>query len=270
MIKNSVTPTHERAKLLGELVSTTLAKALHDKRPDVAAQARFTKQTIIDRLDELKANAHNIGKDGMDLLRKGMKSKDADIRAESTAIYKAATSSTKNLPATGTAEGSAFTHNVASGMTSQSALQDIKDASQTITRIAHLYVHTASPAKLGPWSEDGGPEAWGRRFTTLLAKGIAGGVPDVHAAFNGLRRPNLAASLAFPHAGSVAGAGHTFATSSTVASNHVTIGEVHVHGVGSDVSPGAAKRFGQQIVDEMGKTFRQQGARIGLHPAVVP
>jgi hypothetical protein len=119
ILKNSETPMRQRAELLGELTSKALQKGLHAQDPYTRATAQTTKQVIIDELNRLQANAHNIGKKGMEFLRQGMKSKDPDIRTESHAIYNAATNSTKHLPATGTATGAAFGANIAGGISSK-------------------------------------------------------------------------------------------------------------------------------------------------------
>ncbi len=270
VIKNSITPTKERAKLLGELVSTTLAKALHDKRPDVVAQARATKQAIIDRLNDLKANAHNIGKDGMELLRRGMRSKDPDIRAEATAIYNAARHGKKNngpadLVALGNHYGYQYIANIALGM--ESAIPLAQNAAKDVARAINKFTKISSPAEAGPWHEDGGPEGSGLRFTQSLATGIRKGIPDAVRAAGDLassvRLPSLGASLALPGAAGFAMAGTSIGGS--VSTSHVTFGDIHVHLANG--SPAEAQRAAREILQTVGNDFRVSGARNGIHPA---
>jgi hypothetical protein len=47
------------------------------------------------------------------------------------------------------------------------------------------FLHLSSPAKEGPLSKDGGPEGWGRKFTTLYAKGMAQGSGSLRATLEG-------------------------------------------------------------------------------------
>ncbi len=279
VLKNQESPTKERAKLLGELTSKALQQGLHSQDPYVREVAEQTKQTIIDRLDKLKSSATNIGKTGMEYLRKAMKSKDKDIRDEAHAIYNAAIighghDGPASLPARGKQYGSQFTENLAAGITEKQAIQDVKDASQSVARIVQKFLKISSPAEEGPWSEAGGPEGWGTRFTLSLAKGMKGSVGAVAAAGQALADAAVVGGPMGTMMGNyapravVGGSGRGLTAAGSVGG--ITVGELHLHGIGSDVSPARAKRFGQQVLDEMALGVRQQGARIGIHPRVVP
>ena len=179
-LKNQITPTRERANLLGLLASKELAKGLKSGDPAVRAQAQVTRQTIIDRLNQLGANAKNIGKSGMDELRKAMKSKDPEIRAAARSIYTAATQPISKLPAAGTTYGSNFIKHVILGMNSQQNALAI--AAAGLAGIARDHFQLSSPAKVGPWSKLGGPEGWGRRFGVFLSRGIESQVAAIRSA----------------------------------------------------------------------------------------
>jgi TP901 family phage tail tape measure protein len=206
ILKNAETPTHERARLLGELASDSLIHGLKSKDPYVAAQAQITKNLILDRLAELKTNTKDIGKKGMEELRKAMKSKDKDIAAAAKAIYNAATGTGKgvgpaDLPAAGKGFGEGLVKNLAAGMTNNASQNALIAAAKKITGIAKNYMQLGSPAKEGPWSEKGGPEGWGARFSYFLSKGMASGTTGVTAAASGLASAAIpapaAASLAY-------------------------------------------------------------------------
>jgi hypothetical protein len=247
ILKNAESPLKERARLLGELTSKALQKGLHSQDPYVRATAQTTKQVIIDRLNVLQADAHNIGKQGMEFLRKGMKSKDPDIRAESRAIYNAATNSTKHLPAAGTLAGAGLATGVASGIAANiwkgalAAYNLVREILQFTNRLPGPD-HQAGPA---PHHAAHGARA---RANEPFIVGDAGR-PELFV-------PSTAGTI-LPSVPQSFGA----------ADVAVSVGSIHLHGIGSDVSPAAAKRFGQQIVDEMGKNFRVDGHRLGLHPS---
>jgi TP901 family phage tail tape measure protein len=211
ILKGAESPTKERARLLGELTSKELAAGLKSKDPYVRATAQTTKQTIIDRLNELKTSSKNIGKAGMEELRKAMKSKDPDIRAAAKAIYEAARKPIAQLPAAGKTYGTNLVKNIIFGMNGQKNALALAAAGLAAT--AKNYLAISSPAKLGPWSQGGGPEGWGARFTEFLAKGMTGGIGYVDNASERIARAGVPAPVmtAFKAPGSFsasAGMGH--------------------------------------------------------------
>jgi hypothetical protein len=57
----------------------------------------------------------------------------------------------------------------------------------------------------------------------------------------------------------------------TGAGASITInGGLHLHGIGSDVSPAAAEHFGRRVIAEVASSFQQGAARRGLSVAVRP
>lgn len=198
-IKNVEKPTAQRARLLGELASKELAAALKDGRTEVRAQAQATKQDIIDQLSYLGARANNIGKSGMEALRKGMKSKDPDIRAASLAIYKAATSHLTPLVPAATTLGYNVGSHFAAGLGSKAVLKLVADAGRRISQTLAWYLRISSPAKLGPLSTLGGPEGWGERIGAFLSKGLGKTLPDFSALGVGLGMPSMSLAHAVPN-----------------------------------------------------------------------
>jgi len=195
-LKNELTPTKERANLIGQLASKELAKGLKSKDPELRAQAQVTRQTIIDRLNQLGANAKNIGKAGMDELRKAMKSKDPEIRAAARSIYTAATQPIAALPSAGATYGRNLVTSLIAGMNSRARM--LRLAAQGLAAIARDQLAISSPAKEGPWSERGGPEGWGERFGSSLARGIESQIAKMRAvsrAFAAAGVPSFTAPL---------------------------------------------------------------------------
>jgi hypothetical protein len=122
------------------------------------------------------------------------------------AIYNAATGTGKgvgpaDLPAAGKGFGEGLVKNLAAGMTNNASQNALIAAAKKITGIAKNYMQLGSPAKEGPWSEKGGPEGWGARFSYFLSKGMASGTTGVTAAASGLASAAIpapaAASLAY-------------------------------------------------------------------------
>jgi len=177
-IKKPISATRETAKLLGRLVSTKLIEGMKSSDPAVRAQARATKQLILDRLEELEPRAGTLSKSAMDAVKRGMKSKDPDIRAASTAIYNAAISGPRGLTVEkGKTWGANIGKGLAAGLRSQANAVGV--AAGNLASIIADYLETHSPAKLGPLSKSGGPEGWGERVGTLFGAGLASRLPDL-------------------------------------------------------------------------------------------
>lgn len=260
ILKNAESPAKERARLIGELASKALQQGLHSQDPYVRATAQTTKQQIIDRLQELKANAKNIGKKGIEELAKAMKSKDSDVRRAARDIYRSAS---KVAPPKSKAFewGKAIGQGLVNGMNAMAYAVGVAAGNLANTIAAYLQTH--SPADLGPLSEDGGPEGWGKQIADFISKGLEDNLPNLSDALGGsLRLPSLGAAV--PSLAGFGAAGAALATAGP--GGGVTIGDIHLHGVGSDVSPSAARRFGTMVGDAVAQTFREQGARRGIHP----
>jgi hypothetical protein len=170
MIKNSMTPAKERSNLLGKLVSEELVKGLKSKDPAVRAQAQFTKQTIIDRLMELKSQTGPLSEKAAAAVAKGLKSKDADVRRAAQAVRDAAKKPIKQAADATRAYGVATGRNYANGI--WATTQAVRDAARALSLPVQKYLQLLSPAKEGPLSEHGGPEGWGSRLSVLYAGGI--------------------------------------------------------------------------------------------------
>lgn len=85
-LKTPLSQTAETTRLLGELASKALVEGLQSGDPAIRAQADATRQSIIDRLNQLTPDAGTIGKKGMQELASALKSEDPAIRAAAQEI----------------------------------------------------------------------------------------------------------------------------------------------------------------------------------------
>ncbi len=200
-LKTQISPTMERAKLLGKLASSELIAGLRSKDPAVRAQAAATKQVIIDRLKELGANAKNIGKSGMAELAKAMRSKDPDVRAAARAIKNSA-SKVAPSKSQATTWGKAIGQGLVNGLNAMAAA--VGGAAGNLANIIAAYLQTHSPSELGPLSEDGGPEGWGKLIGDAISRGLNAHLPNLTDALGGsLQVPSLSLANAVPALGGV-------------------------------------------------------------------
>lgn len=290
MLKNAMSPVGERARLLGELASSELAKGLKSKDPAVRAQAIATRELILNRLEELKTGSKNIGKDGMEALKRAMKSKDSTIRNAARAIYNGIYAKLHPLVLDGYTWGKNMAANLAKGIHSQ--YYEVGRRAGELADVIAQHIRTRSPAKTGPLSEGGGPEGWGEHMVSLFAKGTKEGEPQARAAIRAIaqtveqviRRAQAAVGAGLTGSYDFLGAqpGHMYHTLPVGAPRPITgavggvhaltpsqslsIGELHLHGVDTS-QPGASKKFAEDFMHQVAKGFRQEGARLGIHPA---
>lgn len=182
-LTNQMSPTEERAKLLGRLASTKLIEGLHSKDPAVKAQAQLTRDLIINRLNELKADGKNIGTKGMEALRQAMKSKDPAIRAAAQSIYRSIKNPITPAIVNARAWGSQIGAGVAAGLRAQA--HAVGAAAGLLANTIAAYLYTNSPAEKGPLSKLGGPDGWGAAVGNFFSEGLKANLPDLTQALGG-------------------------------------------------------------------------------------
>lgn len=247
----------EETRLLAQLTSKELAKGLASHDPAIQAQARATKQYILDRLTELKTGSHKLTKEQAELVRRGLKSKDPQIRDAARHIRDLVKAPLVTLRDNAYDYGRGTAENYRLGLLSKKGA--IAAAAGAIAAVVFASLHTNSPSEEGPFSKGGGPDGWGRTWADLYADGLRAGMPSVNRALAGLSP--VGPSIVAPRLASMAGAGAS-AMGAAGASAGLTInGGIHLSGVGSDVSPAAANRFGRQVIDEVAAGLREQLAR---------
>jgi phage-related minor tail protein len=256
MLKHPLRRGKEQARLLGQLTSKELAKGLRSSDPAIRAQAQATKQYIIDRLTELKTGSGKLSKEQAALVNKGLRSKDPDIRAAAQRIKNYVETPLTQARDQAYGWGQGVGDNYAAGI--RNRIVAVQRAARLLAKKASDILRLGSPAKEGPLSEKGGPEGWGARFSDLYAAGVRSGMPEVNRALAGLAFSGPA--MVAPRVTATGAPGATAGSAGSSAALTVN-GGLHLHGVGSDVSPAAARRFGQSVLDEVAIGLREQSAR---------
>lgn len=215
--KNAISPTKEIAAIEGFLAGKRLAKAMNDKRPEVRAEAQAWKAAAEERLFALQNKVPQIalatGQEYADAL--ASKKKESSSAAQQVALAAAARLRALRLYDEGRDAGQQF----ASGLRSTSNLT--ASAAAYLAKAASNYLEFGSPTKLGPFSEKGGPEGWGRIGALDWVKGW---LVDPRPTIRSLAE-SAASALAVPFGGPrVPDVGGGLATAASVASAHATSG----------------------------------------------
>lgn len=303
LIANQLSKTKEIAHDFGLLASKDLAKGLTSGDPAVRRAAQAEKERILERLDELATQPGKIGKNGMlalakaikssdpdvraaalsigqantDALKAGMRSKDPQVRAAARALYRIIEGQLDNKPGghtagANTAQGTADGINSKSGPNGPIAraarhVRTLIEANlpSVITTTVNVNVRYHYPGSKSGFAAEGGVFAAGgsayvgekgqvERVDSLPGGGFR--VTPLHIPATPDLRPRTLGALG---------------AAATRLGGLAIYGGIHLHGIGSDVSVGAARRFAQQFVeDASARMYRTQGARRGLGPAVVP
>lgn len=304
LLKHPLGTLKEEARLAGELTGKLLARGLHSNDEGIRDFSRSTKQYALDQLTALAAKSGHIGAKASAAIEAGLKSKNATIRKNSadaklaylaglqqyverggklsrdaaaavergiksknSQIHKAAlhikelaTAPLAAAKAPAYNDGANISKQFASGLIDPAAMARIRDNAATAANAAADFLHGHSPPKKGPLSTI---DEGGANVTKAWAKGLASGIGYVHRAVGTLASvpmPMLAGG-AFPV---------TTGTAATGGGGLTINGGLHLHGVGSDVSPAAAERFGKAVLREVSAGFQQGSARRGLSVAVRP
>ena len=87
------------------------------------------------------------------------------------------------LPSFASKWGKGISANLATGIWSN--IGQVQAAAKALAAMIAAHVQLHSPAKMGPLSEGGGPEGWGRRFGSLYLKGAASSLAGMGAMLGG-------------------------------------------------------------------------------------
>ena len=272
-LKNYRTRTGQEAHIFGQLVNKEFRKGLHDTRPEVRKEVEGVQLDALNALLPLVRKGDKVGKDTMTALRDGMNSKNEEVRRVATQIYQTITG---RLPkaADGARSGQSTGQGLANGLNAKAgpisaAARHIRQLIEAnlpskITTTIDVNVRYRYPGSKSGFAAEGGTFAPGG--TAIVGEA---GQPERVTSLpgGGFRVDPLVRAPSMPSIAAMAP--RTLATAS---SESLTInGGVHLHGVGSDVSPAAARRFSEQFVaDASARMFRVQGARRGMSPAVRP
>jgi hypothetical protein len=210
LMKDTLSPVQKEAELIGILTSKRLANALDDGRPEVRGEAQQIALDSIRELAKLNPEAKEIGAMTTRLLASATASERPALRSAIAQVLETAQTGLSGLPELAYNAGLRAANRLEAGFR-----PDIGPMLRDVRRQVQL----GSPAEIGPWSEQGGPEAWmadaGRRmhkaFTRELGKPVRPPVLDLTTSdlsrrysFGTLGMPSLAPGIT-----SVAGASAT-------------------------------------------------------------
>lgn len=265
-MKDPMSKAKRIAELEGILSSKRLAKGLKSNDPLIRAESEALVIAIEDELALLKGIGEDKGQKGGKGVADGLRDKKGAVRDAAGDLNTAASNKlgALNLRDEGREAGGQF----AAGL--RSALNIVGGAAAALAAEVAKYLQFGSPTERGPFSEDGGPEGWGTIGAQDFAKGWDQDPSSTVSRLAERARAALAAPLGnavlpnFALAG--AAMGGAAGPLPPTAAGLVVNGGIHLHGVGSDVSPQRARDFGQQVLDEVASGFRQQTARLPKGP----
>jgi TP901 family phage tail tape measure protein len=255
--KSAMSRTKEIAAIESLLTSKELLKGLKSKNPEIRAYWKTVQTEAEERLWALKNHVPEIAE------KTGLSYADAlaaTRAATAEAGGKLSKAARKELIMNLRSAGLGVAQTWAGGLGSGAALTAVRRAAHTLTDAAGKYLSGRSPPPEGPLSDI---DEGAGRVMSAWAGGLLARLGEFRSDLTaGLRPVALAMTAGAPAPVSVGGNNST--------SSLTLNGGIHLHGVGSDVSPAAAARFGQSVLDEVARGFREQGARRGLSPAVRP
>ena len=238
MMKHALTSGARIARDIGILTSKELAKGLKDKRPVVKAEALRVRDVVEKDLAELILAGGKVGKKAGAELAKKLKSKSPAVRSAAKRVKaivdKELEKTVPSAGAAGAAAGAAFAARL------RQAVLNSRIHGFTITANIGL-----RQGKLkGDKKARGGPVRAGMPyFVNEQTQRSEVMVPSVSGYV--LTRAQAEAAMR-------GGGG----------SGDINIeGGIHLHGVGSDVTLGAQRRFAQGVLDDVAMGLREQRAR---------
>jgi TP901 family phage tail tape measure protein len=171
LLKNAMTPMAEAARLSGRLTSKKLADALKDSRPDVRAQAEYTKQVQLDRLTELVSGSGKLSKKAAGEISEGLKSKNPTIKRNAEDAKVAYLNGLKQYVTNGGKLSKQAAADVEKGLRSKNG--QIRDAAEDIRDLAKKPLQSLSGSTYAYGRDTGGEFARGIRSTTSWIKQAA-------------------------------------------------------------------------------------------------
>lgn len=197
LMKDTLDPAKEEAELVGIATSRRLAKGLNDERPAVRYEAQQIALDTIEQLVKLNPKSEQIGQLSMKLLASASEAEKSTVRKAIAQVTGVAEDELEALPGVGRDAGERTVTAFGAGMTAKQE-QAIRSARLFVTKIRDI-MELGSPAREGPWSERGGPEAWMDRAAAKMTGAFSGriraGITDVRGALGDLAS---AAAIATP------------------------------------------------------------------------
>lgn len=268
-LKNFGSRTGREAHDVGQLASKELQKALHSGIPLIRQEAQGVQLAYLDELQGLVRAGDKIGKKGMKALEAAIHSENPEVARVAAGIL-ATIRSRIDKPSVGSQAGHGIGGSLASSLLDKG--KPVSAAARHLRRLieANLPSVISTTIRVVVHYQPGGKGFYAKGG--IIPSGSVGfvgeeGIERAEALPGGGVRitPLTGSRMPTPHLGFTPP--QVSSTAGSVDSS-ITIGSIVLNGVGSDVSPAAAKRFGRMVGDETAANFRRQGARIGLHVSV--
>jgi TP901 family phage tail tape measure protein len=170
LMKKTLSPVQKEAELIGIATSKRLAKGMADERPEVRGEAQQITLDTIRELHKLNPKSEHIGHLSMQLLASATASERPALKAALDLILGAAEGKLDGLEGIGSKAGAALAASLARAISSKA-----RAVQQEVNGLANRVksgLLLRSPAKEGPWSEEGGPIEWLKRAASRMWGGF--------------------------------------------------------------------------------------------------
>jgi hypothetical protein len=230
LMKTTLSPVEKEAELIGIATSRRLARALKDGRPEVRSEGQQIALDTIGQLHLLDKESPAIGRLAMKLLAGATAAEAPLIRRAISQITGVAEDELDKLPGYGAESGQQMMTALERAIAARR--QGVLNKIHALTGAVKDAILLHSPAKTGPWSEEGGPVAWMEKAGDQIVGGLEGrinaGVPRVAGAVG-----RLAGAVRMPGdlaGGALAGAGG--------GGYNLTVGDINITVQGAGGEPG--------------------------------
>jgi len=270
LMENSLSDAAKVAYFKGVLSSQKLADGLRDERADVRAAAMQVRDNALEQLELLESGAADAAVNAGTTFAE-------QLRLQAVAAGQAASDIKRGVQGNMEFADEAGLWGIdiadawSAGLVSPVSLANASARARALAGAVSPYLEGYSPPKEGPLKDI---DRWGGNVIGAWIDSMLSRLGDVTSAGSKIAERARAAlsidRLAVPaFAMAAPGMGSVPAQASAAAGGGLTInGGLHLHGIGSDVSPDAARRFAQTIHDELANTLQEQGARFPNRPRV--
>ena len=172
LMRETLSPAKEEAELEGIATSKRLAKGLKDERPGVRYEAQQIALDTIEQLAKLNPKSEEIGRLSAKLLASASAAEAPTVRKAIATITGVAEDKLDTLPGYARKSGANTVDALAAGIRARQG--EAVRAAYLLTAKVRDILLLSSPAKEGPWSERGGPQAWMEHAADLMVGGFAG------------------------------------------------------------------------------------------------
>jgi hypothetical protein len=264
LMRNTLSPAEQEAKLIGIATSRRLAKALADGRPEVRGEAQQIALDTIAELHKIDPQSSKIGELATKLLASALPNERPALQEAINSIVNTVTGPLSTLPGDATHTGNKIVSNLTSAL--RSGRHAVYEAAYDLARTVSNVLRVSSPSKEGPFSVDGGPLAWmdrlGFGMSRNTAAGIRRGLGELRASAMALANAATPALAYAPALGGTLGAASTVHHEGTVRHIH----EISERSARNLRSAGFSANEVAHIMAAVGTETRYQGSRFSEAP----